>query len=308
MMHCFRQWAYSLSALGAHLRHAPVNFVLNLLALAMTLTLPFCAVTLLDNLKPLSMQLEAHAEISVFMKPTASREVTSTLAPSIRDAFRNYGLSATATFVPREKALESLQQKSGLKEAIAALDSNPLPDAYLVRLDRSPLPEETGRIELIADQLKSLPNVDKVQLDFLWIKRLAALMRVIKLVVLFLAATLGIVVVAVAFNTIRLQVMSHREEIALMRLVGATDAFIRRPFHYMGALLGLGAGCIALAIALLSLIPFNLALADLATLYAVELQLSPPGLQACLILLAVSTLLGWLGAALSAWRNLARVD
>lgn len=308
MINCFRQWAYSISTLGTHLRHAPVNFLLNLLALSMTLTLPFCGATLLENLKPLSGQLETHAEISIFMKPTASREVASTLEPSIRDAFKNYGLSASATFVPREKALEILKSKTGLNEAVAALGSNPLPDAYLVRLERSPRPEETARIDLVADQLKSLPNVDKVHLDFLWIKRLAALMHMINLVLAFLAGTMGIVVVAVAFNTIRLQVMSHQAEISLMRLVGATDAFIRRPFHYMGALLGLGAGCIALAIATLALIPLNLALTELANLYAVDLSLSPLSLSSCGTLLAVSTLLGWLGAALSARSNLARVD
>ncbi len=308
MINCFRQWAYSLSALGAHLRHAPVNFLLNLLALTMTLALPFCGVTLLENLKPLTTQLETHAEISVFMKPSASREVTEKLAPSIRDAFKNYGLSASATFVPREKALETLKSKSGLNEAIAALGGNPLPDAYLVRLENSPRPEETARIELVADQLKTLPNVDKVQLDFTWIKRLAALMHVINLVLLFLGGAMGIVVVAVAFNTIRLQVMSHQEEIALMRLVGATDAFIRRPFHYMGALLGLGAGCIALAIATLALIPLNIALAELARLYGADLRLSPLGLQSCVMLLLVSATLGWLGAALSVRRSLARVN
>lgn len=308
MINCFRQWAYSLSSLGTHLRHAPANFLLNMLVLALTLTLPFCGVTLVENLKPVSMQLEMHAEISVFMKPNVSREISSSLTQSIRDTFQNYGHSVKVTFVPREKALEQLKSKSGLSDAIAALGGNPLPDAYLIRLEQSPRPDQAARIEVAADQLKTLPNVDKVLLDFIWIKRLAALMHALNLVLMFLAGTLGLVVVAVAFNTIRLQVLSHTEEIALMRLVGATDAFIRRPFHYMGASLGLGAGCIALGIATLTIIPMNLALADLAELYSADIHLMPLDIKTCGILLGVSTLLGFLGAALSVRRNLARVD
>lgn len=303
-----RQWLYSLSAFASHLRHAPANFLLNMLALAMTLTLPFCGVTLIENLKPVSAQLKVHAEISVFIKPSVSREVASTLAPSIRDAFSNVGQAVSVSFVPREKALDILKGKTGLSEAIDALGGNPLPDAYLVRLEKELKPDETSRIELAADQLKRLPNIDKVQLDFVWIKRLATLMHVLNMVLIFLASTLGVVVVAVAFNTIRLQMMSHLDEIALLRLVGATDAFIRRPFHYMGAILGFGAGCIALAIAALALFPLNAALADLADLYALDLYLTPLSLTTSAMLLGVSALLGWLGAALSVRRNLSRID
>ncbi|RJX31548.1 MAG: ABC transporter permease [Oxalobacter sp.] len=307
-MKCLRQWMYSLSAFASHLRRAPANFLLNMLALAMTLTLPFCGVTLIENLKPVTAQLEVHAEISVFIKQSVSREVASTLAPSIRDAFSNVGQKVSVTFVPREKALEVLKSKTGLSEAIAALGGNPLPDAYLVRLENELKPDETARIEQAAEQLKRLPNVDKVQLDFLWIKRLATLMHVLNMVLIFLASTLGIVVVAVAFNTIRLQMMSHLDEIALLRLVGATDGFIRRPFHYMGAILGFGAGCIALLIATLALFPLNVALADLAALYALDLHLSPLSFTTSAMLLGVSAILGWLGAALSVRRNLGRID
>ena len=305
MNNWFRQQAYSISAALAHLRQAPANFLLNMLVIAMTLALPFGGATLLDNLKPIGSQLEVDAEISVFVKMETPRDVAAAMTQSIRNVFMEQGLGVKVTFVPRETALQMLKDKGGLSDAVATLGANPLPDAYLIRLEQG---NGAARIDATVEKLQNLPNVDKVQLDFAWVKRLAALMQVLNLMLLFVAAVLGIVVMAVAFNTIRLQVMSHREELALMRLVGATDAFIRRPFHYTGALLGLGAGCLALGLVAAALIPLNLAVADLAKLYAANLQLSPLHITTCAALLAISAALGWVGAALSVRRTLSRVD
>lgn len=308
MMNWLRQQAYSISAAAAHLRQAPGSFILNMLVLAMTLSLPFAGTTLLENLKPVTAQLEVDAEISIFMKMETPREVASALTPSIRAVFQEHGQAVKISFIPREKALEVLKDKGGLTDAITTLGGNPLPDGYLVKLEQAGGAADVARIEKLVEQLKKLPNVDKVQLDSAWVKRLAALMNVMNLMLMCLAGTLGVVVVAVVFNTIRLQVMSHLDEIALMRLVGATDAFIRRPFYYTGALLGLGAGCIALAAVGLALLPLNAAIADLAKLYASDISLAPLDLQTSAILLALSAVLGWMGAALSVRRNLARVE
>ena len=307
MINWLRQQAYSIAAACAHLRQAPVNFLINMLVVALTLALPFGGATLLDNLKPISAQLEVDAEISVFMKMETPREISSALTQSIRNVFLENGHSVKISFVPRETALQMLKDKGGISDAVATLGANPLPDAYLIRLEQGGAAAAT-RIDSIAGQLQKLPNVDKVQLDFAWVKRLAALMRTLNLMLIFIALALGIVVIAVAFNTIRLQVMSHLDEIALMRLVGATDAFIRRPFYYTGTLLGFGAGCIALALVGLALLPLNLAVADLARLYSSDLQLSPLDISSCALLLAISAALGWLGAALSVRRNLAKVN
>ena len=139
------------------------------------------------------------------------------------------------------------------------------------------------------------------------VERLAALLQVMRLILIFLATTLGVVVVAVVFNTIRLQVMTQREEIEVSRLVGATDSFICRPFYYTGALLGLIAGGVALVAVALALNPLNAAIADFARLYASEFRLAPLDLIPTLILLAASAFLGLLGALLSVQRHLARL-
>jgi cell division transport system permease protein len=131
---------------------------------------------------------------------------------------------------------------------------------------------------------------------------------VLQLVLLFLASTLGVVVVAVVFNTIRLQVMTQREEIEVSRLVGATDAFICRPFYYSGALLGLCAGALALGVVTLTLRPLNDEIAEFARLYASEFRLAPLGMLATSILLGLSAALGLTGALLSVQRHLARLS
>ena len=307
-MNWFRQQAYSISAAIAHVRQAPSNFLMNMLVLAITLALPFAGTTLLENLKPITSQLEVNAEVSIFMKLDTPRETSTSMESAIRNDFQGTGLDVKLTFIPREKALQILKAKSGLADAVATLGSNPLPDGYMVRIEQGSNAEPTSHIDTIVEKLQKLPNVEKVQLDSAWVKRLAALMRVINMMLFFLSGILGVVVISVAFNTVRLQVMSHLDELALMRLVGATDAFIRRPFYYTGALLGLGAGCIALGVVALALVPLNFAISDLAKLYASDFQLSPLSLASCALLLAISAFLGWMGAALSVRRNLARID
>jgi cell division transport system permease protein len=146
-----------------------------------------------------------------------------------------------------------------------------------------------------------------VQVDSTWVKRLSALLHILQLALLFLALTLGVVVVAVVFNTIRLQVLTQRDEIEVSRLVGATNTFICRPFYYSGALLGLCAGAAALGMVAVALQPLNGAIADFARLYASEFRLLPLGIATSAILLGLSAGLGLIGALLSVQRHLARL-
>jgi cell division transport system permease protein len=139
------------------------------------------------------------------------------------------------------------------------------------------------------------------------VKRLAALLHVLRLALLFLALTLGVVVVAVVFNTTRLQVLTQREEIEICRMFGATDSYIYRPFYYSGALLGLLAGILALIVVTLALQPFNAAITDFARLYASEFRLTSLDGSLMIALLATSAALGLIGALLSVRRQLARL-
>jgi cell division transport system permease protein len=302
----FRQHRFAFGAAMAHVRKAPGSFLFNVLVVAMALTLPFAGVTLLDNVRPMSEQLSVDPEISVFLKMDASREQAQGLASAMRSIVKDS--RAKIVFVPREKALDTLKDKSGLADVLAALGENPLPDSYVLKLDGVSSAAAAARVDDVAQRLRALPEVDSVQVDSAWVKRLAALLGVLRLALLLLAATLGMVVIAVVFNTIRLQVLTQREEIAASKLLGATDNFIHRPFYYSGALLGLCAGAVALGAVALSLRPLNGAIAEFARLYASEFQLAalpPLGIAG---LLAISAGLGLVGAMLSVQRHLARLS
>lgn len=302
-----RQHALALADAFKHLARAPGSFTLNVLVVAIALALPFAGLTLLENIRPVSEQLAVEPEISVFMAMDAPRERVTALGPQIRQVMQGSGSGGKLEFIPRERALTQLKNKTGLSDAITALGENPLPDGYVLKLSGVRDVAAATRVEALAAQLKALPGVEYVQIDSAWVKRLAALIQVMRLALLFLAVTLGVVVVAVVFNTIRLQVMTQRDEIEVCRMFGATNAYICRPFYYTGALLGLIAGGVALGVVALALYPMNDAVAGFARLYASEFRLVPLSAMLTAVLLAASAGLGLFGALLSVRRHLARL-
>ncbi|HBI67483.1 MAG TPA: permease [Massilia sp.] len=301
----FRQHRFALGAALSTVRKAPGSFLFNVLVVAVALALPFAGITLLDNVRPMSEQLSVDPEVSLFVKTEATREEAEALGPQLRQIIDDS--KASITFIPREQALDDLKARSGLSAALDTLGDNPLPDSYVMKLAGSASAADASRIDAVVEQLHQLPHVDTVQVDSAWVKRLAALLGVLRLVLLLLAVTLGVVVIAVVFNTIRLQVLTQREEIAVSKLLGATDNFIHRPFYYTGALLGLCAGAVALGGVALALQPLNAAIAEFARLYASEFQLVPLSAPEVAGLLAISAGLGLIGAMLSVQRHLARL-
>lgn len=302
-----RQHLFAISDAFRHLFKAPGGFALNVLVVAIALALPFGGLTLIENIRPVSEQLAVEPEISIFMTLDAARDKTTALAKPIDAILQQHHSAAKVLFIPREDALISLKNKTGMDDALTTLGQNPLPDAYVLKLAGFHDAPDAARIDVIAADLKALPGVDTVQVDSEWVKRLAALLGILRLVLSFLAATLAVVVVAVVFNTVRLQVLTQREEIAVAKLVGATDSFIHRPFYYTGALLGLCAGGLALAAVALGLQPLNQAISEFARLYASEFRLLPLNWLASVVLLAISAGLGLIGAVLSVRRHLARL-
>lgn len=302
----FRQHRYAIGAALGHMFKAPGSFLFNVIVVAIAMTLPFAGLTLLENVRPMSQQLSVDPELSLFVSPATSREDAKALEPAIKNILKDY--RARITFLPREEALATLKAKSGLSDVIDTLGENPLPDGYVMKLESFQNAADANVVDAIAGQLRALPGVDSVQVDSAWVKRLAALLGVLRLALLLLAATLGMVVIAVVFNTIRLQVLTQRDEIAVSKLIGATDNFIHRPFYYTGVMLGLCAGGVALGAVALALGPLNKAIAEFARLYASEFQLVPLDPVAIGMLLAISGGLGLAGALLSVQRHLARLN
>jgi cell division transport system permease protein len=203
--------------------------------------------------------------------------------------------------VPREQALSELRSVEGVAELAAALGHNPLPDAFVVTA-REP------SIDALAADLAKLPGVAHVQADALWARRLAGLARIVRLGLGLLAALLGAGLVAVTFNTIRLQILTQRDEIEVSKLIGATDAFIRRPFYYLGLLQGVAGGLIALALVAAALSLLNREVRPLAESYGSGFRFASLPFDDAVAVVAFAGLLGWLGAQLSVGRHLREIE
>ena len=310
-MRWFREHRFALRDALARVLKMPGSFGFNVLVIALALILPVAGLTVLENVRPVSRELAVEPEISVFLSTDVGREQALALGAELRKAALAGGLKAKLVFVSREEALAMMKERAGLSDVVATLGANPLPDAYVLKLanaDDANDASSTERIEKLAASIARVPGVDAVQLDAAWVKRLAALLQLAGNVLWMLAATLCGVVVAVVFNTIRLQVVTQHEEVNVSRLVGATDAFVSRPFYYTGALLGLGAGGLALLGVLLGLHVLNGPVSDLAGLYGSTFRLLPLDAASTVLLLGASTTLGLLGAMLSVRHALGRAE
>lgn len=296
MMTWLRQHLRALGATLSRLGRAPFATLLNLGVIGTALALPTGFYVALVNVQDLARGWSATPQISVFMALDAPR----TQAAAIEKRLAQHAGVARARFVPREQALKELKATSGLADVVESLAHNPLPDAFVVDA-REPVP---AALEALRDEFKGWPGVAYVQLDSAWAQRLAALMSVGRLAVLMLAALLAFALVAVTFNTIRLQILTQRDEIEVAKLIGATDGYIRRPFLYYGASLGLAGGLAGWAMVWSGLLLIEPGMTELARLYGVALDLHHLAPRDSLSVLALSAGLGWLGAWLSVARHL----
>ena len=271
--------------------------VLNTLVIGVAVSLPAGGYALLESLRALAGRATLEPQISLFLRPDAKRTDAEALGRTLRADRRVAGVR----FIPREEALKQLTTVEGMGDVVASLGRNPLPDAFVVTSSEKAL-------EPLAADLAKLPGVAHVQADSAWARRLAALERVGRLGLGLLAALLGAGLVAVTFNTIRLQILTQREEIEVSKLIGATDGFIRRPFYYLGLLQGAAGGAFALAIVAVLLAVLNSEVRSLAESYGSGFRfsfLSAPGAVAVLL---VAGGLGWLGAHLSVSRHLRHIE
>jgi cell division transport system permease protein len=271
--------------------------LLNALVIGVALSLPAGGYALLENLRGVAGRLALDTQISIFLQPEAKRAEADALGKALRADRRITKLR----FVPREAALKELASVQGLPEVIAALGRNPLPDAFVATA-----PAEV--LEALSVDLSKLPGVAHVQADAAWARRLAALAGIGRLAIWLLSALLGIGLVAVTFNTIRLQILTQRAEIEVSKLIGATDAFIRRPFYYLGLLQGIAGGLVALGIVAASLAVLNREVRFLAESYGSGFRFAFLSGGDALAIVVFAGLLGWLGAQLSVSRHLREIE
>jgi cell division transport system permease protein len=294
------QHARCFAATLSKLAHTPLGSLLNVAVIGIALTLPVGLYLLIDNLQAASGTLAAEPQVSAFLALDASRAEIAQIETRLKQNPR----VLRYRFVPRDQALQELRQSSGLADVIDSLPQNPLPDAYVVTArDNTP-----AALDALRDEINQWPRVAHVQLDAAWARRLDATLRFGRLVVAMIGALLALALVAVTFNTIRLQVLTQRDEVEVVKLIGATNAFIRRPFLYYGALQGAAGGAVAWSILRGGVWLVNRNLGEMSHVYASLFQLNNLTLADSIALILLPAALGWFGAWLSVGRHLAVIE
>ncbi len=290
-----------LSSLGRMWRN-PVASLMTVAVIGIALALPAGLHLLLENARLLSGGWDGSTQVSLFLRrelpPAESRRLTAVLGerPEV----------AEATLIPREAALEEFRTLSGFGGALDALDENPLPDVIVVR----PAPSHAAprAVEALVAELGVTPGVEHARLDMQWVKRLYALMEIVRRGVEVVAVLLGLAVLLVVGNTIRLDIQNRRREIEVAKLIGATDAFIRRPFLYSGAWYGLFGGAAAWLLVSAALWATGGPVQQLALLYQSPFRLVAADAMTVLMLLVGGALLGLLGSWLAVGRHLRAIE
>lgn len=300
MRNWISQHVRTLAATVARMARTPVASLLNIGVIGIALALPAGLYVALANVQTLARELAAEPQLSVFLALDADRAD----AAKIETRLGTHRGVRKWRFVSRDEALADLKSATGLADVVGSLERNPLPDAFVIdAAERSP-----QALERLRDEFRTWPKVAHVQLDSAWANRLDAALRVGRAAVLLLATLLAFALIAITFNTIRLQILTRVQEIEVSKLIGATDPFIRRPFLYYGAMMGLAGGLAAWAIVMAAVWLLGNGLADLAQHYGAHLETRHLAVTDSLSLLGFAAWLGWFGAWLSVGRHLAEIN
>ena len=289
---------YSLGQLA----RSPFGSLATVAVIAITLALPTGLYVLLDNVQRLSGAWDSAAQLSVFLKRDGSERAALALADKIRARPE----VASVQYISRDAALAEFKRLSGFGEALSALTHNPLPAVLVVR--PKPTHNDATTLDTLKKYFHSVKEVEWVQLDLEWIKRLNAIVDLARRGLWLLAGLLALAVALIVGNTIRLAVLNRRTEIEIVKLIGGTDAFIRRPFLYTGLWQGLFGAVCAWAVLALLLALLADPVQELAALYGSRFELRGLNAEAGLGLLAVGAVLGWLGARLAVGRHLWAIE
>jgi cell division transport system permease protein len=301
-----KQWlerhAQTLVGSLGRLWQQPFATLLTVLVIGIALALPACLGVLVQNVRAASGGWSNALDISVYFETSASLQD----AKSVADRVRQRRDVDEVKLVTAEEALADFRRNSGFGEALDALKDNPLPHALVVRPNenfRSP-----EQIAALRADIEKLPKVDIVQLDTEWVTRFNAILDVVRTIVLLAAVLFAVGILVIVGNTIRLDIENRRDEIEVTKLVGGSDAFVRRPFLYNGTWYGLGGGFIAWLIVVVVLLILAEPVQRIAGLYGSSFSLQGLGWEGSVALIGGGILLGWLGSFIAATRELRTIE
>lgn len=280
----------------------PFSSFMTWLVIAIAFTLPVSLYVFLQNAQHVSQEWDGAAQISVYLERQLNDQQSRKLAQEL-EAWPEVQL---VRYISPEQALEEFKQSSGFGDVLQYLDENPLPAVVVV----SPHADMENLLstQQLLESLQNLQGVELAQLDLQWVERLFHIMALGEQMALTLGLLLGVAVLLVVGNTVRLAIESRREEIVVVKLVGATDAFVRRPFLYTGVWYGLGGGLLAWLLVNGLIFWLSGSVTELVAAYDGDFSLSGLGFFMTLLLWAFSALLGLLGAWLAVGRHLSKIE
>ena len=277
-----------------------MSSLLTWLVIGIALALPGILFVILSSVSQIGAGWGGNPSVSVYLQTDLDEKAGKILANEIVAS----SYVENVRFVPREVALKNFQERSGLRDVLSSLNRNPLPHVIEVTLVNSD--------PIVLNNLESLWQRDnriaKVVVDLVWLERLHALLLFVERLVWFLALVLGLGVILIMGNTIRLAIENRRQEIEVSKLFGASDSFVRRPFLYLGFWFGVGGALIAMILLQLSLVMLSAPIEILAQSYRNDFALLGPGGYGFLLLLGAGTTLGIVGAAVAVSRHLSVIE
>jgi len=290
-----------IGSLGRLAQHKLAT-TLTILVIGIALALPACLHLLVANAQIATGNWNRAVDLTVFLKRPTSAEEARRTAERIRQR-RDV---AEVQLILADEALKEFRRGSGFGDAIDALNENPLPHTIVVR--PAAAYTNTANLQSLAADVRALPSVEVVQLDTAWVNRLNAILEAFQRGLILAAAVLGLGVMVIVGNTIRLDIQNRRDEIEVTKLVGGSDAFVRRPFLYNGFWYGLGGAATAWVITLVALAVLREPISRLAGLYGSSFELGALGPEDTAILLGSGIALGWLGSYIAATRHLRKIE
>ncbi|MFT4763085.1 MAG: cell division transport system permease protein [Oleispira sp.] len=285
----------------AKLLATPASSLLTWLVIAIALTLPGALYMAVNNLQQLSGHFEASGQMTVFL----AADIREADSNALRLRVASLEQVNKVVYVSPEQALEEFTQYGGISEALSFLDENPLPAVLLVE---PPLGIDKDELSVLVAQIKSFRHVDSVQVDMAWVERLLALLALAQRLVAVVGVLLALAIVLVVGNTIRLSIAARTEEIRVIKLVGGTNAYVRRPFLYSGFWYGAIGGILAWLMLGLCWILLQGPVADIAALYGADFYLQPLPFEPTCWLILSAALLGLIGSWWSVQRHLVAIE
>jgi cell division transport system permease protein len=282
--------------------HQPFATLMTMGVIAVALALPLFLSLLLQNARIATGNWNQAYDLSVYMDKKASAARVQSLAKQLKARSD----VAAVRIITADQALAEFRNDSGFGKALEALSDNPLPDTLVVTPTlTASTPQGT---ETLKNAISGLSDVQTVQIDSEWVKRLHAMLDLLRRVVLLTGGLLGVGIVLIVSNTIRLDILNRRAEIEVMKLVGASDGFTRRPFLYSGIWYGLGGGLLALILVAIASTVLARPVAQLAFLYGSDFRLEGLKLVAGWGVLSLAVALSWLGSWLAATRHIRAIE